>query len=170
MSSTFLDKTGKAVEPSNAYPLDAGPYTSLPSRIATLSSMALLEDMMYYRTKFCSEAKPNCKPNSKSTLSKSQKNDMKCVCHEGTSILDCFSAIWCSFRFTIWIYSGWCPQPLRVSAGLDQHVLRLQRVFIFLEELSTWCTTEPNFVPKPNLTANLIICDPPLKDLQKPEM
>ena len=32
-----------------------------------------IEDMMYYTTKFCSEANPNPKPNSKSTLSKSQK-------------------------------------------------------------------------------------------------
>ena len=38
-----------------------------------------LEDMMYYTTKFCSEANPNPKPNSKSTLSKSQKrrHDMR---------------------------------------------------------------------------------------------
>ena len=32
-----------------------------------------VEDMMYYTTKFCSEANPNPKPNSKSKLSKSQK-------------------------------------------------------------------------------------------------
>ena len=81
---------------------------------------------MYYTTKFCSEANPNPKPNSKSTLSKSQKSDMKCVCHDGTSILGCFSTIW----FSCWIAlnradkKNGCMQVLKGS----HHVGRIDHV------------------------------------------
>ena len=39
---------------------------------------------------------------------------MKCVCHEGTSILDGFSAIWFSF----WIALNWIWNSLRLAFGL----------------------------------------------------
>ena len=39
---------------------------------------------------------------------------MKCVCHEGTSILDGFSAIWFSF----WIALNWIWNSLGLAFGL----------------------------------------------------
>ena len=42
-----------------------------------------------------------------------KKDDMKCVCHEGTSILDGFSAIWFSF----WIAWNWIWNSLRLAIG-----------------------------------------------------
>ena len=43
-----------------------------------------------------------------------KKDDMKCVCHEGTSILDGFSAIWFSF----WIALNWIWNSLGLAFGL----------------------------------------------------
>ena len=43
-----------------------------------------------------------------------KKDDMGCVCHEGNSILDGFSAIWFSF----WIALNWIWNSLGLAFGL----------------------------------------------------
>ena len=62
---------------------------------------------------------------------------MKCVYQEGMSILDCFSALRFSFRtalgqlrfsfrFTIWVYKGSCPQhftPNTACQGGDTEII-----------------------------------------------
>ena len=65
--------SGEAEVVNIANKSDKGTKNKAGSLKAISSRTRRVEDMMYYTTKFCSEANPNPKPNSKSTLSKSQK-------------------------------------------------------------------------------------------------